>query len=448
MTTASGPSRPWTRLRARWARSRSAPASPQRPGCSPRWTSTPSGTGAAAPGPAVGRAGAPRRAPVSQPSSCQRTRSAMAAAVSVPSCRHTRCSSWPSAVTASMPSRVQARPCAASRSCSRSASTRPANAATSTRSSGSSYVSLTSRSGGGLRTASGRWSKPGGQPMRQRTVEPEPGEHIGGGQRREIPERLDPQPAQQVGQFGPLQRLDGHAGEELPGLPRRDDPPGPGRQPGGEDPVGDPDLALHRAGLGDLLDDPFGGRLPRRRSTGPAPGRPARRPPAGSPRPRRRPPRRRRPPARRPARPAPDHAPRRPAAGHRLCASRRRSPRRTPSARADSEQASTRLPCSTTTGPEAGTPSTISAAITGQSGHQSSRVRTPPPPPTHAATSPQRRLPTAPPRPRSPEVSKSVPRAPERPFQGPRATRRGGAARTRHQVRGVAADDGAGAVAA
>ena len=61
--------------------------------------------------------------------------------------------------------------------------------------------------------------------------------------------------------------------------------------------------------------------------------------------------------------------------GQRPCASRLRSPRRTPSARARSEQASTRLACSTATGPVAGTPSTISAAITGQSGHHSSRVR-------------------------------------------------------------------------
>ncbi|WCN84846.1 hypothetical protein [Micromonospora sp. LH3U1] len=52
-----------------------------------------------------------------------------------------------------------------------------------------------------------------------------------------------------------------------------------------------------------------------------------------------------------------------------------RSPRRTPSARARSEQATTRLACSTATGPVAGTPSTISAASTGQSGHHSSRAR-------------------------------------------------------------------------
>ena len=64
--------------------------------------------------PAVGRDGnrqlraLPRLVPVSQPSSCQRVRSAMAWAVSTPSWRHTRCSSRPSAVTALMASRVAA----------------------------------------------------------------------------------------------------------------------------------------------------------------------------------------------------------------------------------------------------------------------------------------------------------------------------------------------------
>ncbi|PSK54424.1 hypothetical protein B0E53_07091 [Micromonospora sp. MH33] len=163
MTTASGPRMPCTRLNARCARSRSSPVSPHRPGCRPACASTPSGTSRSRMIPAVGRAGrAPPRPllPESQPSSCQRTRSAMAAAVSRPSCRQTRCSSWPCAVTASMPSRVQASPCAASRSCSCSASVRAANAAASTRSIGSSLSAVTVRSAGGCRTASGRWSRP------------------------------------------------------------------------------------------------------------------------------------------------------------------------------------------------------------------------------------------------------------------------------------------------
>jgi hypothetical protein len=61
--------------------------------------------------------------------------------------------------------------------------------------------------------------------------------------------------------------------------------------------------------------------------------------------------------------------------GQRPCASRLRSPRRTPSTRAAGEQESTRLAYSTATGPCAQIPSMTSAAITGQSGHQTAIVR-------------------------------------------------------------------------
>ncbi|MDT5042680.1 MAG: hypothetical protein QOE51_3665 [Actinoplanes sp.] len=103
--------------------------------------------------------------------------------------------------------------------------------------------------------------EPGGEPMGECPVEAEPRQHIGSRQCREIPERLDPQPAQQIGEDGPLHRIDRHGGQELPGLSGGHDLPGPGRQPRREHPVGDPDLTLHRARLRHLLDDPLGGGL-------------------------------------------------------------------------------------------------------------------------------------------------------------------------------------------
>ena len=58
--------------------------------------------------------------------------------------------------------------------------------------------------------------------------------------------------------------------------------------------------------------------------------------------------------------------------GHRAWASRRRWPLATPQARADTEEARTRPPSITTAGSSGPTP----RAVSGQSGHQTTRVRT------------------------------------------------------------------------
>ena len=93
---------------------------------------------------------------VSQPSSCQRTRSAVAASVSgsrVRQTRSTRVPSWSSATTFR---RRQFRPVSLSRSCRLAARARAANAAASTRSIGSSGVIATARSSTGSSGATRR----------------------------------------------------------------------------------------------------------------------------------------------------------------------------------------------------------------------------------------------------------------------------------------------------
>ena len=97
---------------------------------------------------------------VSQPSSCQRSRSAVAAAVSGAAHRQVRDSVAPRSVAAVMTSRVQARPASASRAWNRSASARAANAAVSTRSSGGSQSCSTTSSSGICRRDSPRSGRP------------------------------------------------------------------------------------------------------------------------------------------------------------------------------------------------------------------------------------------------------------------------------------------------
>ena len=80
--TASAPSRPWTRARARAARSSAAVSPPQKPSWRPVAGTTSSGVRVSRVTPLVGRTAA---GPLSHPSSCQRTRSARAPALSAPS---------------------------------------------------------------------------------------------------------------------------------------------------------------------------------------------------------------------------------------------------------------------------------------------------------------------------------------------------------------------------
>jgi len=94
------------------------------------------------------------------PSSCQRTRSATAAADSSPSCRQSLLLSRPSAQPAVTRTRTQVSPRAARPSCNCPASALAANTAGSARGSGGSNSRATDRSAGGGRVASGRESRP------------------------------------------------------------------------------------------------------------------------------------------------------------------------------------------------------------------------------------------------------------------------------------------------
>ena len=76
--------------------------------------------------------------------------------------------------------------------------------------------------------------------------------------------------------------------------------------------------------------------------------------------------------------------------GHRACDSRRRSPLRTPVARADAEHAMTRLASVTAIGAVEGRPPAAAAATAGQSMHQTARTREDTHPPT-ARTEPKER---------------------------------------------------------
>ena len=96
----------------------------------------------------------------SQPSSCQRTRSAVASSVSGSAHRQTRCISSPLAVTAWIANRVQPTPAASRLRCSSPASDRPAKAAASTRSTGGSQSMTASRSGGESRPDGPRVDSP------------------------------------------------------------------------------------------------------------------------------------------------------------------------------------------------------------------------------------------------------------------------------------------------
>ncbi len=152
-----GPSRPCTRATARAARSADAVSPPQNPNCRPLAAVTSSGTNANRVMPAVGRAAAD---PLSQPSSCQRTRSATAAALNAPSWRHNRSRCSPCSVSATINTRVQARPRSSRRSCSSSAKDLATNAAVSTRSAGGSSSATAWSSTGGGSVAGGRSSSP------------------------------------------------------------------------------------------------------------------------------------------------------------------------------------------------------------------------------------------------------------------------------------------------
>ena len=159
-STASCPSMACTRMAARATRSLTT-VSPHNASCCPAARTRRSGASRSAvmpPGvfssavlpPGTGR----------QPSSCQRTRSATAAADSSPSCRQSLLLSRPSAQPALTCTRTQVSPRAARPSCNRPASALAANTTGSARGSGGSNRCATDRSAGGGRAASGRESRP------------------------------------------------------------------------------------------------------------------------------------------------------------------------------------------------------------------------------------------------------------------------------------------------
>ena len=94
------------------------------------------------------------------PLSCQRTRSATAAADSSPSCRHRLLLSRPSAQPAVTCTRTQVSPRAARPSCNCAASVLAVNTTGSARGSGGSNRCATDRSAGGGQVASGREPRP------------------------------------------------------------------------------------------------------------------------------------------------------------------------------------------------------------------------------------------------------------------------------------------------
>jgi hypothetical protein len=156
-STASCPSIACTRMAARATRSLTS-VSPHRASCCPVARTRRSGSSCNATMPpwafsSPGEAGC-------HPASCQRTRSATAAADSSPSCRHRLLLSRPSAQVALTCTRTQVSPRAARPSCSRPASALAANTTGSALGSGGSNSWVTDRSGGGGRVASGRKSRP------------------------------------------------------------------------------------------------------------------------------------------------------------------------------------------------------------------------------------------------------------------------------------------------
>ena len=99
--------------------------------------------------------------------------------------------------------------------------------------------------------------------MGQRRVEAEPGEHVARrAARRSRPACRRPSRRSRSVSCGPVQRLDRRCRRGSPACRRRGTSrPARAASPAAKTPSAMPDLALHRAGLGDVLDDPLGGLL-------------------------------------------------------------------------------------------------------------------------------------------------------------------------------------------
>ena len=259
VTTASGPSNACTRTSARPARSSASPTSPQSPSCSAPAVTVSSGTSRSL-------STAPRPPLTSQESSCQRTRSAVPDGVSGSAHRQTRRSSSPATVRAPTPRRVHDSPCPASTSCSRCASVRAANAAASTLSTGGSSSSSTASSAGGHRRTGGRGSRPrasrcastASAPNRDATS---PAASAPNAPRLRSPSRRSSPTSSDRSTSGSRSSSStAERGEEGGRVARGDGHAAPGGEHRGEQPLGDPGLALHPGAAGHLVHEPLRGR--------------------------------------------------------------------------------------------------------------------------------------------------------------------------------------------
>ena len=142
----------------------------------------------------------------------------------------------------------------------------------STRSSGGSYSPVTTRSGGGLRTASGRSSTPDASRCAYAASKPNRASTSPAGRAAKSASVRIAQPAQQVGQVGPVQGGHVHPTEELRRFTGRHDLPGPRGEHGREGAVGDTGLGLHATDERDVLDQPLGRLLLPAVVTGRPPG--------------------------------------------------------------------------------------------------------------------------------------------------------------------------------
>ncbi len=112
----------------------------------------------------------------------------------------------------------------------------------------------------------------GRQPVRVGRVEAEPGQHVALGQGGEVGQRPDAQPAQEVGQVGPVQSGHIHPSQKLCRRTGRHDLPFSRREHGREGAVGDTSLGLHATDERDVLDQALGRLLLPAVVTGRPPG--------------------------------------------------------------------------------------------------------------------------------------------------------------------------------
>ena len=387
--TDPGPNRPSTLLQARAARSSAADAPPQNPTWRPVAGTTSSGMRISLVIPEVGRTVG---GPWSHPSNCHRTRSATAPGPSTPSSRQRRSSRSPCSVSTSTTTRVQARPRPDSRPWRASARDRAANAARSIRSTGGSKATDTARSGGIGLLSGDRSSIPEARRWASRPSAPKRARTSVAGRAANAPRVSNPRRTSTSASAGRPSTAGGSGARKAgvpPGGTTTAPPPStteasavPAARPAANPPSATP-----------IPQPGWSAADPTRSSSATATTRAVRRTRFASPPDRRTGPRT--PKAHNPGRHTSSHGVTSPRAaatasnlrasrassrsstrtsGHLNRASRRRCPRATPAFRAATVVANTRPAARTTTGSEGSTP----RAVNGQSGHRTTRVRTPP----------------------------------------------------------------------